>query len=110
MGRLLSMDDTQNTEPERPSTIVILGRDYPASPFGPEQLVAIPLLKQVSTSTAVKLIFKLFLVTLGQEAHDDISLALAGGDIDFAGLVKIVSDLADVTAKAKDVANTNAGK
>lgn len=108
------MDDTQNTQntqaPERPYAVTILGRDYPAAPFGAEQLVAIPLLKQVSTSTAMKLIFKLFVATLGQEAHDDIALALAGGDIDFSGLLKIVSDLADVTAKAKAVATVDASK
>lgn len=100
------MDDTtQNDTP----TITILGQDYPASPLGPEQLVAIPLIKQVATSTAIKLIFKLFLVSLGQEAHDDVTLALAGGDIDFAGLLKIVSDLADVTAKAQNAAPADAG-
>lgn len=104
MGRLLSMDDntqdTRTVEPDK-ATVTILGTDYPAAPFGPEQLVAIPLIKQVATSTAMKLIFKLFRVTLGQEAHDDIALALAGGDLDFKGLIQIISDLADVTAADK---------
>lgn len=90
------MDDNKRT-----LTVKINGADYPAAPLDQGQLVAIQLIKKVKPATVLDILSNLVKASLGEDAHSDVVLAMAAGELDLKGLMGVLTDLAKATADAK---------
>lgn len=87
---------------KRTLTVKINGVDYPAAPLDQGQLVAIQLIKKVKSTTVLDILSNLVKASLGDDAHSDVVLAMAAGELDLKGLMGVLTDLAKATADAKD--------
>lgn len=87
---------------KRTLTVKINGVDYPAAPLEQGQLVSIQLIKKVKSATVLDILSNLIKASLGDDAHSDVVLAMAAGELDLKGLMGVLTDLAKATADAKD--------
>lgn len=90
------MDDDKRT-----LSVTINGKDYAAAPLDQGQLVAIQLIKSVAPGTVLNILSSLIKASLGDNAHADVILAMAAGELDLKGLMDVLVDLAKATAAAK---------
>lgn len=99
------MDDTQRT-----LRIRIGSKTYPAAPFNEAQAVALQLVKTLPPEAQLRVISGTLRSSLGDDAHTDLTVAMASGELSLKDWINALERIAKKTGEAKGTELKDAAK